>query len=99
MNAETECDYVIEFRKKFSENANQFDALMTEMLADSKRFIGYLNYLGIDPMDGSPTAEEIVAMRIQELQRNNEKLSSHLSCTQKELHGLKQNLLRLGHEQ
>lgn len=69
MNNKEECDYVTNFRKKFNNNAIEFDALMVEMLADNKRFIGYLNYLGIDPMNGSPTAEEIVGMRIQTLQR------------------------------
>lgn len=62
---------------------------------DFERILGYLNYLGIDPMDGTPTAEEIVAMRIQELKRTNGNLIGRLNAAEKELFNLKENLKNL----
>lgn len=70
----SDCDYVKDMRARFEANKSQSHALMIEVLADNQRFINYLNYLGIDPHDGSPTAEEIVAMRIQALQRKCDEL-------------------------
>ncbi|MCK5128149.1 MAG: hypothetical protein KAR42_17975 [candidate division Zixibacteria bacterium] len=76
--SDNDCDYVKDMRARFEENKNQSHALMIEVLADNKRFIGYLNYLGICPHDGSPTAEEIVGMRIQGLQRTNARFEQSL---------------------
>ena len=72
--SDNDCDYVKDMRARFEANKNQSHALMIEVLADNKRFIEYLNYLGICPHDGSPTAEEIVAMRIQTLERERDEL-------------------------
>lgn len=62
---------------------------------DFERCLGYLHYLGIDPMDGSPTAEEIVGMRIQELERKVGEAKAETNIAQKELYGLKQSLSQL----
>jgi len=65
---------------------------------DFDRILGYLNFLGIDPMDGTPTAEEIVGMRIQELKRTNGNLNSQINKLKKELFDLKESLKTLANK-
>lgn len=71
------------------ESAAPFDNAclkVRELEKDFERCLGYLHYLGIDPMDGSPIAEDIVAMRIQELK----KAKRETDAAMKELFELKQ---------
>lgn len=64
---------------------------------DFERCLSYLNYLGIDPMDGSPTAKTIVGMRIQELKREVGKANGETDAVKKQLYDLKLSLHKLAY--